>query len=467
MDSTRKNAMTQIKSCIQISEDGELDSYLIKILSSEPCYTIINECRKYRSRLFTPLTTILLFIQQVLSQDKSCRNALAKLIALQFVSKVKECSHNIGAYCQARMRIPESTVTDLVQTTGSLSTKNIPAKWQLFGLDFKLIDGTTVRMADSKENKKQFTQYANQKEGVGFPAARLVVIMSLALGSVLHYAIGPHKGKGSGEHGLLRTLFSYINSGDAFLADRYYPSYFLLDYFISVGANGIFKAQTQRKYDFKKGKRLGPNDHIVEWHRPPKPDWMDQETYDATAPMIQIREFIVAGRIYVTTFLDKEKFSRKAMAAVYQQRWYIELNLRSIKSVMKMKMLSCKTPEMVKKEIGIHFLAYNLIRIIIAEASIQHDAIPNKISFKSAVQVINAFTPYFNNHDNEKNMRMYGDILALIVQNKVGTRPGRIEPRANKDRGSTLPLLKGPRGTEREKIMLQQAKKQAERVSYA
>lgn len=155
------------------------------------------------------------------------------------------------------------------------------------------------------------------------------------------------------------------------------------------------KGQGQRNYDFRKGESLEKKDHIVEWRKPQRPEWMSEEQYQMYPDRIRVREFKVNGKVYVTTFLDNKRYSKKELASLYKLRWLCEINLRSIKTIMEMDMLSCKTPGMVRKEIAIHFLAYNIIRIIMAEVCIRYSGIPNQISFKGTVQTVNQFIPYF------------------------------------------------------------------------
>lgn len=220
-----------------------------------------------------------------------------------------------------------------------------------------------------------------------------------------------------------------------------------------IGADGIFRGHAQRHYDFRSGIRLGKNDHVVNWKKPSKPEWMLQEKYDAYPTEMQVREFKVNGNVYVTTFLNARKYHKQELAKIYERRWDVEINLKSIKEIMDMDFLTCKTPAMVRKEIGIHFLAYNFIRIIMAEACENHNAIPSKISFKGSVQQINSFSPYFLNSSEEKNKILYSEMLQLIVQNKIGNRPGRVEPRAVKRRPKAFPSLSRPRSVEKKRLM--------------
>lgn len=231
------------------------------------------------------------------------------------------------------------------------------------------------------------------------------------------------------------------------------PKFFLIAELKAKKADGIFRGQSQRNYDFRQGKRLGKNDHIVLWKRPVKPDWMDEKTYENYPSELEVREFKVGGKVYVTTFLNKKKYPKPELSKIYKLRWQVELTLKNIKSVMNMDMLSCKTPEMVKKEIGIHFLAYNFIRIMMAQACGRHHVHPNQISFKGSVQLINEMMPHFLNSNKNRNKEMYDKLLRLIVSNKIGNRPDRVEPRMIKRRRKPFPLLSRPRIIEQKKLI--------------
>ncbi len=365
------------------------------------------------------------------------------------MGKDREVSANTGPYCKARQRLPEETVHELVKASGSLAAKQSLSGWKVYGREIKAFDGTTVKMADSAANQKAYPQHKNQEKGAGFPIARLLVVTSLTAGTILDYAADAYAGKGTGEQALLRRVWGCIEKDDIILGDRYFPSFFVMANLQAVGADGIFRGQSQRHYDFRKGETLGRKDHIVSWIKPSKPDWMSHEDYEAYPSSISIREFKVSGAIYVTTFLDSKAHPKKELAVIYKVRWQIELTIDNIKTTMNMDMLSCKTPEMVRKEIGIHLLAYNMIRILIAEACQKHGTIPFRVSFKGTVQLLNSFMPYFLTSNAEENSRLYTKLLKLIVKNKIGNRPGRIEPRLIKQRRKPFKTLKQPRSIEK------------------
>jgi len=191
----------------------------------------------------------------------------------------------------------------------------------------------------------------------------------------------------------------------------------------------------------------------VDWVKPSKPKWMSQEAYDALPATIKIREFRVNGKVYVTTILDHKQYHKKDLVDLYGMRWQVEINLCSIKSVLEMDQLSCKTPDMVKKEIAAYMMGYNVIRIIMAEACCQTNSLPNKISFKGSLQLLNQFMPRILAVKKSEIKDVYERLLSLIALNKIGSRPGRVEPRAVKRRKKPFPALNAPREKEREKIL--------------
>jgi hypothetical protein len=447
-----KQISEQIKSQKQQLLGGKTEDSLLAILNSEGFQPILEACRNYRDRIYSPLKTVMTFIKQVLSPDKSCKKAVVGVAVERLSTKKEKISTSTGPYCKARKRLPEKTVKELVKEVGTLPSKDVASNWKVYGRELKVFDGTTVKMPDTKENQKIFPQHKNQKKGAGFPLARVIAVMSLTVGTVIDYAIDAYKGKGTGEISLLRSIIDCIKEEDIVLGDRYFPNYFLMSDLKTIGADGIFQGQSQRHYDFRKGIHLGKKDHVVCWKKPKKPEWMTQEKYDLYPEEISVREFKVSGKIYVTTFLDEKKYPKRELAKIYERRWEIEINLRSLKTIMDMDMLSCKTPEMVRKEIGIHFLAYNFIRVIMARGCFEHNSYPWKISFKGTVQLLDEFMPHLGSLNTKENQAMYSEMLKLITSNKVGNRPGRVEPRAIKQRPKPFPTLNRSRSIEKDRL---------------
>jgi IS4 transposase len=218
----------------------------------------------------------------------------------------------------------------------------------------------------------------------------------------------------------------------------------------------------RRKYDFRRGQRLGAGDHVVEWCKPARPRWMDEETYAAIPDTLKIREirFNVATPgcrteeiVVATTLLDIETYSKADIADLYHYRWHVELDIRAIKQTLKMDVLTCQTPEMVRKEIWMHLLAYNLVRAGIAQAAMQQGKTPRQLSFAGAQQTLNAFRWLLMLSEGHGRTRFVRALAVAIGTHVVGDRPGRTEPRAVKRRPRKYPLLRQPRQQAREALL--------------
>jgi hypothetical protein len=205
------------------------------------------------------------------------------------------------------------------------------------------------------------------------------------------------------------------------------------------------------------GKASGDQDHIVHWRKPTSIRSLDRQAYQALPEFVTVREtrirvtqpgFRTKSIVVVTTLLDPKRTTKEDLATLYRARWNNELDLRSIKSTMQMDELRCKTPELVRKEIWTHVLAYNLIRTLIAQAAATHDLLPRSISFKGAIQTLEAFQPMLElqaARGNEHRMRLYQNLLRAIATHRVADRPDRFEPRVKKHRRNHYGWLTRPR----------------------
>jgi len=375
-----------------------------------------------------------------------------KVVSKRVANGENACSSGTGAYCKARERLSENLINQTMKEVGRQAHEKSGNKWKWKGKNVILGDGTTVSMPDTKENQAVYPQPTNQKEGVGFPIARLVGLISLSSGTVLDYAVGIAKGKGTGEHSLLKGLLRSFSPGDIFLADSYYCTYFLISMLLSIGVNVVSRQHSSRKTDFSKGESLGNNDHIVTWSKPLRcPDWIDSETYERAPKQLIVRELKVNGKIIVTTFINAKEISKKEIGELYDSRWMIEIDFKFIKEVLQMDILRCKSPEMVRKEIGVHLLAFNLLRTVMAQAASLYDILPRTISFKATLQAVNSFTDKMLLLP-DKAVELYQALQQAIVSHRIGNRPGRLEPRAVKRRPKPFPRLKKPRYLAREEL---------------
>jgi len=425
------------------------------ILSTEAiANSISNVPYRKRYNFYPPDITLWAFLSQVIDADPSLDAAVSRVIAFHLSQEREEdISSSTPAYSKARSKLPEETISNLVRENAEKMEENLPTNWLWKGsYHLKLIDGTTVTMPDTSENQAIYPQPSSQKEGVGFPIARIVAAISCVTGSVLDLAIGPYAGKATGEHALLRQLMHVFKEGDVALGDCYYASYFLIAMLIKIGVNVVFPIHAARDCDFRCGKKLGGKDHIVQWIKPKKPEWMDQETYDSIPDEIAVREVFINSdrkgfrtkpRIIVTTFLDPQGVSKNDLNQLYSMRWWVELDMKAIKITLKMDILRCQTPEMVRKEIWVHLLAYNLIRKIMAQAAIVHNKKPRELSFTKALHLIKSFREA--GILSESNDQLYAALLKAISRKVVGNRSGRSEPRVIKRRPKAFPRMQKAR----------------------
>lgn len=430
-----------------------LDSFsFFNLLTSPQLLSKIEELEpEFRERRFPPTETLSMFLSQVMNADRSCQNIVNVMAVKRLANGLPPHNTGTGSYCKARQRLPLSMVSELVRCTGQLITQELPTQWCWQGRPVKLVDGTTVTMPDTAKNQDVYPQQSSQKPGLGFPICRIVGILCLASGSVLNAAMGPYKGKGADEQTLLRDLLDSFEKGDILLGDAYYASYFLLAELQSRGIDAVFEQNGARKKstDFRQGKRLGAKDHLITYKKPKKkPDWMTDEAYQAAADTVTIRELKIDKKILVTTLLNSKEVSKKALKSLYKDRWHVELDLRHIKTTLGMEVFSCKSPEMVEKEMWVYFLAYNLVRLVMAQSAVSMDVLPRQISFKHTLQIWQAY--------RQQQGAIYGERLLvlcqLIAENCVGNRPGRVEPRAIKRRPKPYSLLMIPRDQAKESI---------------
>jgi len=218
------------------------------------------------------------FLTQALDPDHSCRQAVARLLAFLVGRGLPACSPDTSGYCKARGRLPEGVLARLTRDTGREALEQASPAWLWKGHRVKVADGTTVSMPDTPDNQKEFPQAATQKAGLGFPIARLVVVFSLAVGTVLDAALGRYQGKQTGEPALFRLLHDELGPGDVVLADRCFCSYAEVALLVQQGVEAVLRQHQRRRTDFRLGRRLGRRDHVVAWDKPGRPDWMDEAT---------------------------------------------------------------------------------------------------------------------------------------------------------------------------------------------
>jgi hypothetical protein len=393
-----------------------------------------------------------MFLSQAMNADRSCQNIVNEIAVQDASLGFAPRNTHTGSYCKARQRLSFDVISTLASQVGSSISQNLPASWHWLGRKVKLIDGTTLTMPDTPENQAVYPQQKGQAEGIGFPICRVVAVICLSGGGIIDSKIAAYRGKGTGENTSFRQLLGSFEEGDIVLGDAIYAGYFSLAELVHRGIDGVFEQNGSRKKstDFTKGKSLGAKDHLVTYEKPrKKPEWMSEAQYLAAPATLTLRELKVKGKILVTTLLSAIHYPKQSLNELYKSRWNVELDLRNIKETLGMSTLSCKTPDMIEKEIWVYFLAYNLIRTVMAQSAMSGNLVARQLSFKHTLQILRAWCQQSVSPENDGGI---GDLFRLIIQNRVGDRPGRIEPRAVKRRPKPYPLLMKKRARAREDV---------------
>ena len=407
----------------------------------------------HRERLLPPTETLAMFMAQALNADRSCQNAINEFSARRVIGGLRACSTSTAAYCRARQRLPQNMVSSLVCFTGQAMKASVPPAGTWQGRPVRLVDGTTVAMADTAQNQAAFPQPTSQKPGLGFPISRLLALFCLSSGAVLGAATCAYHGKGNDEQTLLRSLLDRLEPGSVLVGDAFFATFFLLAELHQRGVDGVFEqyGARRRSTDFRRGRRLGERDHVIELEKPKvRPSWMTQTQFAQAPDRLAVRELQVGGKTLVTTLLCAKLTPKSELKSLYRQRWHVELNFRYLKTTMGMEMLSSKSPAMAIKEIWVYLLAYNLIRRMMLQAADIVGVPPRQLSFKHALQLCMAYRHCLAQLDRDAVQVL----LRLIAKRRVGQRPGRIEPRAIKRRSKPFPLLTKHRHLAREELRL-------------
>ena len=410
---------------------------------------LIEEGISYRKRLYPPIITLWAWLHQVLDKDKSCKNAVSRFVS--FLAAHIPPSTNTGAYCKARKRIAEILVLRLLHHTGKQLHQQNQILWH--GRRVCVVDGSTVTAADTEENQAQYPQPTSQADGCGFPIINIAAVFCLFTGALLESAIAPlcvH------EINLFRSMYQYLSAGDIVLGDQLYGTYADICLTKERMVDSVFRIHQRRKTDFRKGKIVGCYDHIVQWSKPNfcsqglSPDLYrrlpDKVTVREVRYKIEVKGFRPDEITLATTLLDSEEYSKEELAQLYEMRWNVEIDLRHLKTTMKMEHLPNKTPHMVRNELYMHLLAYNLVRTLMFQAGVTYQVTPVRLSFQATIQHLLNFSGELAHESKpETRRRIHKELLYSISKEQLTNRPGRVEPRLKKRRPKSYGWLKKPR----------------------
>ena len=455
--------MTHFKAVLKDEFFASLDG-LGQYLHSEDILAAASEHYQWRERLWTPLQTVWTFLIQVLHPGWPCRAAVAQVLAEHVATgHPLHASPDPSAYCQGRQRLPWSVFKRALRTAGETLESQVDATYRWLNRRVWIVDGSSCSMPDTPELQQAFGQPDRQKPGCGFPVAKIVAMFSWASGAVLDVAIGPYR---SSELSLWRQLWNQLQAGDVVLGDRFYGAYADMAQLVARRCDGVFRLRgaRARTMDFRRGQRLGKDDRLVTWScSKPCPRTLSLEAYALLPETMAVRVlrfhtqqpgFRSETVMVATTLLDPIAYPLASIAALYGDRWTVELRLRDVKTTLGMDVLRGKSADVVRKEIVMHFLAYNLIRALMWQAATEHGQPLHRLSFAGTLQRFEVTAPYLILFAGSPEAdRIYGLLLSWIARDHVPHRPHRIEPRAVKRRAKSYGRVNRPRNQMRKALL--------------
>ena len=444
MELVSRAASKKLKSSLSSLELVE-PTVIKRLLPAEGLRQIVQDIGlTYRTRVFTPVATVWLWLKQRLKPGTGCRQVVAQAFARGLVEGHDPVSTDCSAYCRARGRLPE----ELVERANTQVAQQVDdaSHYQAFGRPAYVVDGTTAKAADTEENQEEYPQPTSQKPGCGFPSIRIVGVFSLATGVLRHLDMGP---LAKSELALFYTLWSKLPENAILIGDRYFGCFMNIALLLARGIDTIMRVNAGRKVDFRQcHTRLGKGDALFEWTRPSVCPWLSKRLRLSAPKTMLVRVIRYTIRmpgfrsekvLLATTLLDPKAYPAHEIAQIYGRRWQVELDIRDIKTTLGMEFINVQSPAMVRKEIWMHMLGYNLARSIMQQACALTDLPVEEASFKGSLSIITAMADTLGTR--QLTPEMYERMLRGIAQARLRRRPNRSEPRAIKRRKKDYPML--------------------------
>jgi len=420
------------------------------VFSIVPSDVIVALCRElkyhWRERCLGPVTTIQAFLLQVLHGNTACDH-LPHLMGKKFTSE---------AYCQARSRLLLELFQRLLTAVCGALHGAASDRWR--GHRVWLIDGTTCSMPDTPALQRTFGQPGCQRKGCGFPVAHLLALFNFQTGMLIRVAAAPLR---THDLSLVTQMHEELAAGDVIVGDRAFCSYAHLAMLFQAGIHGLFRIHQAITVSFRPGRRHGARrskqkagrglpksryirrlartDQIVEYFKPKQcPVWMTGDQYAQLPATLQLRElryrmsqrgFRTREVLILTTLIDAASYSTHNLAALYVKRWEVETNLKHLKQTLRMDVLHTKSPDNIIKELAMYVLVYNLVRLVMLDASNKQHVPVDRISFIDALRWLR----------DSPNSSPPGELIT------IPRRPGRFEPRVRKRRPKEFPVMMQPR----------------------
>lgn len=411
-----------------------------------------------RKRIYDHSTTLWAWCSQILESNASCHKAVSNVQAWREQLRLPSPSAQTKAYCDARKRLPKSFIKQanehvLKKLDTSILSRDL---WQ--GLQLKAIDGSSMKLMDTKENQLSYPQPNQQKKGCGFPVMGVCGVVNLSHGGWETLSTSAHT-----QHDLSATynVLEYFGENDLCLADRAYNSYEFMCLLKARGSESLMRMHQARKraLDWKKGEKIGKNDRLYTWEKPKNQSpgsQLRKEEWELLPATMEVRisrfkykrrDGKMALMYLASSLIDAELYPYEELCKRYYERWVIELKFRDVKTMLQMEFIRAKTPALSEKTILILQLCYNMIYSLIQEARRDHLVENYQTSFKRCVDQILSHSSNYKGHHNHRYKRedLHEKLLLHLASETLIIRKGRHDPRAKKRRPTNYQLLTQPR----------------------
>jgi hypothetical protein len=427
-----------------------------------PPETILAVCREigdtaWRARVLTPVTTVQLFLLQILHGNTACSH-LPPLSGLRFTA---------AAYCQARAQLPLRFFDRLLARFGAAVPRSTLDEERWHGHRTFLLDGSGGSMPDTPALQEACGQSTAQRPGCGLPMAHLLGRFQAGTGVLLKLVVAPLL---THDRTQVQQVHPMLAPGDVRVAARGLCSYAPLALLVQASVHAVLRVGARQSVDVTPGrplvtpggrrtpavkgiprsrwlKTLGVHDQLVAWLKPTTwPSWLTREALAALPETLVLREvryhlgrpgFRTRQITLVTTLLDGERYRVADLAELYHQRWRVDTSLAQLNTSLQMAVLHCQTVPGVLKELTVFAIVYHLVRMLRCQsAPLQHLG-GERISVVDALRWLGAPSTAM-------------PVGALIVN---PARPHRVEPRVKKRRPKPFPLMITPRQALRQHLI--------------
>jgi hypothetical protein len=360
-----------------------------------PDQMILNACaesgHRWRNRKLTPVMTVHLLLLQLLSG-----------VALIRLDRVAQLGVSAVAVCRARARLPLKVWMKLAEWTGR-ACRDCGKVGKYLGHRVMLGDGTTFTAPDTPELAGKYGKASNQKKAKpGYPVPKLLALMDLVTGTIAKVIDLPHA---RNEQMVLTRLIKWLIPNDLLMADRGLVSFAHLACFMKAKIQCMMRLPRpwvihgRGKGIRKRIRQLGRQDMLVRWEKPRehKVKWMSKFRWKKLPQFLILRQ--ISFQLHrkgfrskwvwvITTLTDSKKYTAQSLAELYGKRWQIELGFRDLKTSLKMKHLTAKSIDGVKKQILAFVILYNLARSLMKQAAKKQGVPPDRISFIDTVTTL-------------------------------------------------------------------------------